>query len=418
MTRWADCGSMTLSFRVPLAALHVMILLQQRGCALFLEVTLLPKPELACFLIADISGYTKFLAATEIEHAQDIIADFVDTVVKGLRPPFRLAKFEGDAAFVYAADKRIDGSLLQDTIEQAYFKFRRRLRDVKQASSCECKACAAMGDLDFKFAVHHGEMVKQKMGGREELAGREVILVHRLLKNTVSEKFGGSAYALYSDASMQAMGIDPAGQGLIEHHETIDIIGDVKLWLRDLEAAWQKDNEQTRIEVTRADAHVTLEYDIAAPRQKVWEYLTVPGQWQSWWPADAIIESSSNGRRGVGTENHCMHGEDAIIEETLDWRPFDYFTVSILLPIPSAPKIVMTRAVQDGPDGVTHLEFRVAAPKPEHKDFVDKAWEKFAANMTKAIGKLKQMLEGQNPSIAVIDEPPLSSRPGDSRRSG
>lgn len=37
------------------------------------------------------------MAATEIEHAQDIIADFMETVVQGLRPPFRLAKFEGDA---------------------------------------------------------------------------------------------------------------------------------------------------------------------------------------------------------------------------------------------------------------------------------------------------------------------------------
>jgi hypothetical protein len=373
------------------------------------EVTLLPKPELACFVIADISSYTKFLAASEIEHAQDIIADFMDTVVKGLRPPFRLAKFEGDAAFVYAVSEKIDNSLLQDTIEQAYFKFRRRLRDVKQASSCECKACAAMGDLDFKFVVHHGEMVKQKMGGREELAGRDVILVHRLLKNAVSEKVGGRAYALYSDACIQTMGIDPAAQGLIEHQEAIDIIGDVKLWLRDLEEAWQKENEQTRVEVTRADSYMTLEYDIAAPRQKVWEYFTVPGQWQSWWPADAIIENSSKGRRGVGTKNHCMHGKDAIIEETLDWRPFDYFTVSTLLPIPGAPKIVMTRAVQDGPNGVTHLEFRVAMPRREHKDFVDQAGAKFTENMNRAIEKLRQMLEGQQPSIAVIDEPPLRS---------
>jgi hypothetical protein len=73
-------------------------------------------------------------AGVELDHAQDIIADFMDTAVKGLRPPFRLAKFEGDAAFVYAVAEKVDGSLLQDTIESAYFKFRRRLRDVKQAS--------------------------------------------------------------------------------------------------------------------------------------------------------------------------------------------------------------------------------------------------------------------------------------------
>ena len=75
---------------------------------------MLPKPELAYFAIADISGYTSFLAGVELDHAQDIIADFMDTVVKGLRPPFRLAKFEGDAAFVYTVAEKVDGSLLQD----------------------------------------------------------------------------------------------------------------------------------------------------------------------------------------------------------------------------------------------------------------------------------------------------------------
>jgi hypothetical protein len=50
----------------------------------------------------------------------------MDTLVRALRPPFRLAKFEGDAAFVYARADKVDGSLLQDSIEQAYFAFRRR----------------------------------------------------------------------------------------------------------------------------------------------------------------------------------------------------------------------------------------------------------------------------------------------------
>ena len=87
---------------------------------------MLPKPELAFFAIADISGYTSFLAGVELDHAQDIIADFMNIVVKGLRPPFRLAKFEGDAALVYAVAEKVDGSLLQDTIESAYFKFRQK----------------------------------------------------------------------------------------------------------------------------------------------------------------------------------------------------------------------------------------------------------------------------------------------------
>jgi hypothetical protein len=368
---------------------------------------MLPKPELAYFAIADISGYTSFLAGVELDHAQDIIADFMDTVVKGLRPPFRLAKFEGDAAFVYAVAEKVDGSLLQDTIESTYFRFRRRLRDVKQASTCECKACVAMSDLDFKFVVHHGEMVKQKMGGREELAGRDVILVHRLLKNTVSEKVGSRAYAPYSDACIPTTGNNPAAQALVEHRETIDIMGDVKLWLRDLEEAWKKENECTHVEVMQADAYMTWDFDVAAPRQTVWEHFTVPGQRQKWWPTEAIIENSSNRRRGIGTEIHCMHGKDAIVEQVLDWRPFDYFTVSALLPIPGAPKIMLTHAFQDRTNGTTHIEMRVAKPKPKDQAFVDQAVAKFKENITEAIGNLRLMVEDRPASLSVIDEPPM-----------
>src|ERR1700743_3665751 len=105
-----------------------------RSRRIALGARMLTKAEAAYFAIADISGYTHFLASVELDHAQDIIADFMDTVVKGLRPPFRLAKFEGDAAFVYALAEKVDGSQLQDAIEGAYFKFRRRLRDVRKAT--------------------------------------------------------------------------------------------------------------------------------------------------------------------------------------------------------------------------------------------------------------------------------------------
>ncbi len=189
---------------------------------------MLPSAESACFVIADISGYTNFVSGVELDHAQDIIADIMDTLVKALRPPFRLAKFEGDAAFVYALADKIDGSLLQDSIEQAYFAFRKRLRNIKQANSCECQACSRMQSLDVKFVVHHGEFIRQKMAGREELAGRDVILVHRLLKNDVGKVFGAHAYALYSDGCVRAMGIDAAAQGLVEHAEAIEHIGETK----------------------------------------------------------------------------------------------------------------------------------------------------------------------------------------------
>ena len=82
--------------------------------------------EPACLIIADITGYTSYLAGVELDHAQDILADLMNTVVKSLRPSFKLSKLEGDAAFAYALTDDIDGSLLLDTAENCYFAFRNR----------------------------------------------------------------------------------------------------------------------------------------------------------------------------------------------------------------------------------------------------------------------------------------------------
>ena len=119
----------------------------------------------ACFLIADISGYTGYLADVELDHAQDILADLIGAVVSALRPDFRLAKLEGDAAFTYRLAGTIDGSMLLDTIERCYFGFRRRRRDVRQATSCECNACVRIPDLNLKFVVHHGQVLRQRIAG-------------------------------------------------------------------------------------------------------------------------------------------------------------------------------------------------------------------------------------------------------------
>ena len=237
---------------------------------------MLRQPKSAFFVIADISGYTSFLEAVELDDAQDIIADLMDTILRRLRPPFRLAKFEGDAAFVYAVSEKADGSLLQDAAECAYFAFRKRLRNIKLATTCECSACDKMQTLDLKFVCHHGEFIKHRMGGREELVGRDVILVHRLLKNVVNERLGGRAYALYSDAFVRAAGVDPTAEGLVEHKEPIHVIGDVACWLRDLEQAWLDENNRQRSEVSSDKPGAVLRFEIAAPRPIVLEISICP----------------------------------------------------------------------------------------------------------------------------------------------
>ena len=322
-----------------------------------------------CFLIADISGYTGYLTDVELDHAQDILADLVGAVVTALRPTFRLAKLEGDAAFTYMPAEKIDGSMLLDTIERCYFGFRRRRRDVRQATTCECNACDRIPDLDLKFVVHHGSAILHKVAGRQELVGPDVIAVHRLLKNDVVEKLHMSAYALITQACLDAADLDPAALGMVPHTETYDRIGDVPAWAHDLERRWQEEEARGRVRIGPDDAFVTVSVPTNVPPQIAWEFLTKPGQRMTWqpWVTEVAVEGATGGRRGPGSSNHCMHGKDAVIEEILDWRPYDYVTDRTILATPDGPlRVLHTIELEPTTTGTT-IHMRFAAPKAKRE---------------------------------------------------
>jgi uncharacterized protein YndB with AHSA1/START domain len=262
-----------------------------------------------------------------------------------------------------------------------------------------------MQDLDLKFVCHCGEVMRHRMAGREELAGRDVIVVHRLLKNGASGLVGGHPYALYSQACVDALGIDPKAQGLVEDPEEIDVIGPVTCWVRDLELAWTRENDGHSRAVTAEASAYLLAFDFDAPRSVVWDHFLMPGLRPRWRAADEVLETVSGGRRGAGTTNHCMHGERAIVEEVIEWRPFDSATFTTLLPAPGAPKIPMTYAFRDTDSGGTRVEIRIAKPKAKDRDFVEHAAAHFTQTITREVDVLKGMIE--TAAEPAADEPPL-----------
>jgi hypothetical protein len=355
-----------------------------------------PMPtERACLLIADISGYTGYLAGVELDHAEDILADLMGTIVSALRPGFRLAKLEGDAAFMYAITERIDGSLLLDTIERCYFGFRRRRRDVRQATSCECNACVRIPDLNLKFVVHHGTILRQVIADNEELLGSDVIVAHRLLKNDVVASTGIDAYALLSQPCVDAMDIDVAALGMRAASETYEHIGEVRVWVHDLERRWQEEESSGRVIVHEPEAIYRLDTPTPAPPQVAWEFLTAPGRRITWQLGVTGVEVIAPGdRRGVGATNHCLHGKDASIEEILDWRPYDYYTFRNTVPTPEGPiHFTMTMEFEPTADG-TMLHERMSAPESSEELAIAehmRPWMEEA--MQASIGRLVELLD-------------------------
>jgi uncharacterized protein YndB with AHSA1/START domain len=378
---------------------------------------MLSKPEPACIVIADIAGYTSYLAGTELDHSQDILADLISTVVSTLRPTFKLSKLEGDAAFVYTIAETLDGSALQDTIERCYFAFRRRLRDIRQASTCECNACLLIPNLDLKFVAHHGQVVRQRIMGREELAGADVIIAHRLLKNSITETLGFEAYAIYTEACAAAMGLaDPRSAGMVAHTETYEHLGEVAGWVRDLHAAWRSEEERSRVFVDAKDAAWSLETIMPGSPEIAWEWITSPARRPKWQDGvDTVLEVAPGGRRGVGTTNHCMHGKSAIIEEIVDWRPYDYFTIRFQLPIPGAPKLTMTDTFESFDGGTRHTT-RILRPRSlKDRAFLAMGLPMFAPSINVGIRALVALIEADvaaRSSVVMGPEPDVPASAG------
>ena len=376
------------------------------------------QPAPTWLLIADISGYTGYLAAVELDHAQDILADLIGTVVTALRPGFRLAKLEGDAAFVAAPSDKLDGSLLLDTIERCYFGFRRRRRDVRQATSCECNACVRIPDLNLKFVVHHGLAVRHRVAGSEELLGSDVIVVHRLLKNEVVERLGIGAYALFSQAATDAMAIDPAALGMAPLVATYEHIGEVATWVDDLEHRWQEEEARQRVFVTPEASAFTISAQTAAPPQVAWEFLTVPGRRSGWQTGvtEVLLVDSPGNRRSVGATFHCMHGSEAVLEEILDWRPYDYWSNRSTINTPAGPiRMLNTVELEPTASGTT-IHFRYLAPKAakERAIFQD-ALPTYEAMFKASSAAIVSQLETElaNRLTGAPPEPELPARPPD-----
>ncbi len=314
-------------------------------------------PETGFLVIADLTGYTAYLTGSEIEHAPAIAGDLLETIVGRLEPPFRLAKFEGDAAFLFVEDGRSDGSLLLDAIEAAYVAFRRRLRSIDQATSCDCNSCELAPRLDLKLFVHHGAFVRGRIAGRDELAGSDVILVHRLLKEATAGGTQGNGFALFTDSAVRALGLEPGALGLRAGELSIEHLGRVATFTLDLEARWQAETEVRRIDLAAADVILDVGATIAADASVVWAHLTAPAL-RTLWEGPLVMENeSAGGRRGVGTTSQCVTGRLATLEEIVDWRPYE--RVAWRLAVPDLGPIEAVTDL-DPVEGGTRLRLRWA----------------------------------------------------------
>jgi len=141
-------------------------------------------------IIADIGGYTRFIRQhrTALAHAHLIISELLEAVIAATAGGFELSKLEGDAAFLY---KTVDGERPQDLAHlvdaavAVHRAFHFRLDSLSLNNLCGCEACRGLDRLFIKVVAHIGDTLFTRIRRMTELAGEDVIRVHRMLKNDV-----------------------------------------------------------------------------------------------------------------------------------------------------------------------------------------------------------------------------------------
>ncbi len=186
----------------------------------------------ALLLIADIGGYTEYMRThrMSLAHAEVNTARLLEAVIDAAGE-FELIEIEGDAAFLSRPADTLDAQATAATLTQAvggmHHAFHRE-RQYVASNLCPCDACEQANNLKLKFVAHVGDVATQTIRDRRKLVGIDVILVHRLLKNSVQVP----EYLLFSEELYRNGG--DTFDAVAQDEQELEGIGPVRTYYADI----------------------------------------------------------------------------------------------------------------------------------------------------------------------------------------
>src|SRR5438128_9438642 len=107
--------------------------------------------------IPDISGFTRFVNETEIEHSRLIIQELLEILINANQIGLEVSEIEGDAILFYKFGECPDLKELYNQVEKMFCGFHRNIIAYEQRRFCQCKACISAVNLTLKIITHYGE---------------------------------------------------------------------------------------------------------------------------------------------------------------------------------------------------------------------------------------------------------------------
>jgi len=135
--------------------------------------------------IPDISGFTNFVNETEVEHSRLIIQELLETLINSNKLQLQVSEIEGDAILFYRFGQPPTMHELFTQVQTMFENFHRALKYNSARRICQCSACKKADSLTLKVISHTGEFSNYTVKEFNKLIGKDVILIHQLLKNDI-----------------------------------------------------------------------------------------------------------------------------------------------------------------------------------------------------------------------------------------
>ena len=137
--------------------------------------------------IPDISGFTRFISETEIDHSRLIIQELLEILINANEMGLEISEIEGDAILFYKFGASPELRDLYKQVERMFREFHSQLSVYDQRKFCQCKACLSAIGLTLKVITHYGEFTNYNVRNFSKLIGKDIIVAHQLLKNDIPQ---------------------------------------------------------------------------------------------------------------------------------------------------------------------------------------------------------------------------------------
>lgn len=137
--------------------------------------------------IPDISGFTRFINETEIDHSRLIIQELLEGLINANEMGLEISEIEGDAILFYKFGQPPALDELYKQVEKMFRNFHKNLVTYDTRKYCQCKACLSASELTLKIITHYGEFTGYNVKSFSKLIGKDVIVAHQLLKNDIEQ---------------------------------------------------------------------------------------------------------------------------------------------------------------------------------------------------------------------------------------